>query len=305
MPRDGVNIRPLTPPSIGRRESQARRTLVLAVLLVTLASATGQAWGLQGHRLVALIATARLTSVARQNVVWLLGPETLTDVSSWADGYLQGNYQTSFWHYLNIPPDAISYNRDRDCPLQPTVAAGSANDRWRDCAVDRILYNRERLAARSLDRADRAIALKFLVHFIGDLHQPFHALGVERGGNGIPVAVFGSENCSQEPWRSYPCNLHGIWDSELIARRHLDDRQYLALLDERIRRDRWNTRPIGGPADWAMQSHALAKVALVPAHADIDKAYYERQISVVDERLALAGLRLAAILNESLTSPLR
>jgi hypothetical protein len=66
-------------------------------------------------------------------------------------------------------------------PRQPGVAANGRGDRWRDCVVDRIGYNQELLANASLDRADRAIALKFLVHLIGDLHQPFHALGVERG----------------------------------------------------------------------------------------------------------------------------
>ena len=61
--------------------------------------------------------------------------------------------------------------------------ATSRGDRWRDCVVDRIRYNQERLADATLDRADRAIALKFLVHLIGDVHQPFHARGVARGGS--------------------------------------------------------------------------------------------------------------------------
>ena len=100
--------------------------------------------------------------------------------------------QTSYWHYLNIPPDASGYDRDRDCPRQPGVEAGSRNDRWRDCVVDRIAYWEERLGDPKLDRADRATALKFIVHFIGDLHQPFHALGVGRGGNDVNVRVFGA-----------------------------------------------------------------------------------------------------------------
>ena len=280
-----------------------RSAVVLgAVLLAATHAVDVHAWGTQGHRVVALIATAHLTPAARQNVTWLLGPETLADVSLWADLYRDDNYQTYYWHFLDIPATATSYDRNRDCPVQPTVTPGSSSDKWRDCAVDRILYNRERLADRSLDRADRAIALKFLVHLVGDIHQPFHALGVERGGNGIPVSAFGSENCSQNPSRPYPCNLHGVWDTTLIAHRHLDDRQYVAMLDEKIRRNGWERRPPGGPAEWAMQSHHLANAALLPAHANVDEAYYQTQIQVIDERVALAGLRLAVLVNDSLTT---
>jgi hypothetical protein len=285
-----------------RMDARKTSATLLVVLLASMPTVRLRAWSAQGHRLVALIASARLTPLARQNVTWLLGSETLADVSSWADRYLDGNYQTFYWHFLNIPPGATSYDRDRDCPRQPTVAAGSSADRWRDCAVERILYNRDRLTDLSLDRADRSVALKFLVHIVGDLHQPFHALGVERGGNGIPVSAFGSENCSQDPARPIPCNLHGIWDGTLIAHRHLDDRQYLAALVEMIRRNGWERRAIGGPDAWAMQSHGLAKAALLPPHGNVDEAYYDREISVVDERLALAGLRLASLLNDSLTA---
>jgi hypothetical protein len=278
-------------------------TLLGAALLAGVTTTAAQAWGGQGHRLVALVAAAHLTPQARQNVTWLLGPETLVGVSLWADRYREDNYQTSYWHFLNIPPQATSYDRDRDCPRQPTVAAGSSADKWRDCAVDRILYNRARLADRSLDRADRTIALKFLVHLVGDIHQPFHVLGVERGGNGIPVSAFGSENCSEDSAHPYPCNLHSVWDITLIAHRSLDDRQYVAVLDEKIRRNGWDRRAPGVPADWAMQSHGLAKAALLPAHANVSQAYYDTQLPVIDERLALAGLRLAALLNDSLSTP--
>src|SRR5262245_3977572 len=79
-----------------------------------------------------------------------------------------------------------------------------------------------RLAYAALDRTDRALALKFLVHLVGDMHQPFHAIGAERGGNGIPVVAFGSDNCSDRGG-FVPCNLHGLWDSGLAARRGLNE----------------------------------------------------------------------------------
>jgi hypothetical protein len=274
-----------------------------AIVLVILASVTPQGWGAQGHRLVALVAADRLTPAARQNVTWLLGDESLADVSSWADQYLEGNTQTALWHYLNIPPSATGYDRDRDCPLQPGVTAGARNDTWRDCVVDRILYSKARLGDLTLDRADRAVALKFLVHFVGDLHQPFHALGVERGGNGILVSAFGSEGTTRPDGSISPYNLHAIWDSVLVAHRALDDSHYVAALEDEIKQNRWDVTPTGVPSEWAVESFLLAKAALLPQRANVDEAYYRAQIPVVDKRLALAGVRLAAVLNAVFTNP--
>ena len=277
-----------------------RRVLATAALVAVLAGVYApavDAWGGQGHRLVATLAAERLTPIARRNVVWLLGAETLADISSWADVYVDAQYQTFYWHFLNIPAEATSYDRDRDCPRQPGVEEGHRGDTWRDCAVDRILYHRARIADATLDRADRAIALKFLVHIVGDLHQPFHALGVGHGANDVKVSVFGSSTCGNNP-----CNLHSVWDSGLIAHRNLGDAQYLAALDALIRQNGWEARPPGGPAEWAMQSHDLGNAALLPQGGTVDEAYYRAHIAVVDQRMALAGVRLAAVLNELLTA---
>jgi len=296
IPRRPAGGSPVRPAG-GRRFRP--RTLAAASLILTMtATVRVGAWTAQGHRLVALLAGERLTPVARRNVSWLLGPESLADVSSWADRYLDGNYQTFYWHFVNIPPEAASYDRDRDCPRQPGVAAGARADAWRDCAVDRIGYSKARLADTSLDRADRAIALKFLVHLVGDLHQPFHALGVGHGGNDIPVRVFGSDTCGNRA-----CELHGVWDGGLLQHRGLDDEHYVTVLRDLIVRRRWENQAHGTPAEWAMQSQALARAALLPEHGAADEAYYRAHIDVVDQRLALAGVRLAAILNELLTSP--
>ena len=276
------------------------RRVIGANLIVALTLAWPEragAWGPPGHRLVARLAAERLTPIAARNVVWLLGPETLADVSSWADRYNNEVYQTFYWHFLNIPPEATGYDRDRDCPRQPNVVEGSRADQWRDCAVDRILYAKTKLADTTRDRADRAIALKFLVHFVGDLHQPFHALGVGHGGNDVPVSHFGVETCGEKP-----CNLHGVWDSALIAHRGLDDAKYLEVLRALIASANLGARPAGTPVEWAMESHDLGKAALLPPHANADEAYSRANIPVVDRRLAEGGVRLAAAINEALTS---
>jgi len=262
-----------------------------------------EAWGGQGHRLVGLIAFNHLTSIARQNVAWLLGKQSLADIASWADSRVSDEQQTAPWHYLNIPPGATGYDRDRDCPRQPGVAAGSRGDKWRDCAVDRITYFEQRLADTSLDRLDRGTALKYLVHFVGDLHQPFHALGVGRGGNDVLVRVFGSANCSNDPARTAPCNLHSVWDSRLISHRRLDEAPYLIVLERQIAEKHLAGQPPGTPEEWAVQSWSLGKAALVPQDTDITEAYYKTNIPIVETRLALAGVRLAAVLNRVFAAP--
>ena len=294
----------------------SRTSVVVIAALVSLSSSIDLiAWGAQGHRLVGLIAAERLTPAAKQNVGWLLDGQTLAEVSSWADSLTSDQVQTASWHYLNIPPDARGYDRDRDCPRQPGVEAGSRSDRWRDCVVDRIAYWEARLGDVTLDRADRATALKYIVHFIGDLHQPFHALGVGRGGNDVKVRVFGQANCGpstssgpsraqsrdgNDPARPNPCNLHSVWDSRLIARRSLDDRAYVAELKRVIGAKGLASLPTGTPAQWAEQSFRLAKEALVAPDTNIDEGYYRRHLTVIDERLSLGGLRLAAELNRIL-----
>ena len=144
------------------------------------------------------------------------------------------------------------------------------------------------------------MALKFLVHFVGDLHQPFHAIGVERGGNGIPVSVFGRPTCGRGGPDRFACNLHGLWDSELIGHRRLRDGAYAAELERQIKARQ--LRPSGTAVEWAMESNALARAALLPAGGDAGEAYYRAHIAQVDERLALGGLRLARALNEALGS---
>ena len=257
-------------------------------LLLLLALTPLDGWGPQGHRLVAMVAANHLTPAARQNVNWLLGNETLASVAVWADAYVaEGHRETAPWHYVNIPVNGSAYVSGRDCPRG-------------DCVVDRIRDQQARLANRSLARADRARALKFVVHFVGDLHQPFHAIGVERGGNGIPVSVFGSSTCGRgDPSRS-GCNLHGLWDSELIGHRRLRDGAYAAELERQIKVRRMTAS--GSAAEWAMESHALARAALLPAGGEAGEAYYRTHIGKIDERLALGGLRLARLLNDALGS---
>lgn len=270
--------------------------LFFAALLLLGFSTSAFGWGRQGHRIVAVIAEDHLTPVAKENVHALLGNETLADVASWPDAYRPLETQTALWHYVSIPAGASGYNRDRDCPVQPGVTMGAPNDVWRDCVVDRILFFKSRVADDHLDPADRAVSLKYLVHFVGDLHQPLHAYGVLQGGNGIPVVTFGAETCG-----THPCNLHAAWDSALIEHRKLSTAAYSALLEKDIRTTH-ETAGSDDPVTWANESNAAVAGILLPAGGAVDEAYYTREIPVVDHQLEMAGLRLAALLNSLFTA---
>jgi len=96
--------------------------------------------------------------------------------------------------------------------------------------------------------------------------------------------------------------LHSVWDTRLIRHRNIDDRAYVAALQKLIVDKRMGAQPAGTPAQWAEQSWRAAREALVTSGANIEEGYYRRHISVIDERMALAGVRLAAVLNRALTT---
>ncbi len=142
------------------------------------------------------------------------------------------------------------------------------------------------------------MALKFLVHFIGDIHQPFHAIGDDRGGNGVSVSFLGSSACG-----SYKCNLHGIWDESILEHEGLSEPKFVAHLQQEIVENHWDKMTGGDPVAWANVSHHYAVEAYAPNGALITKDYVEQETKVVDAELALGGLRLARVLNHILVAP--
>ena len=277
-----------------RGTGQIVRAALVAIVMASV-SMQSWAWGREGHRLVADVAMHFLTPAAQAQIAELLaadskGKETLADVAPWADEYRQDHPESAPWHFVDIPGSALKYDRDRDCPK-----SSDPNSPWRDCATDRILYFEGRLGDTSLSPKDRAQALKFLVHLIGDIHQPFHALGDDRGGNNITVVFLGSAQCE-----SYHCNLHGVWDDSMIAERGLSEAKYTDLLLKEIGENHWERLAGGEPTQWANISHQYAVNAKVPNGALLQHDYYDEEIKVVDSQLALGGLRLAHVLNRIL-----
>jgi S1/P1 Nuclease len=267
----------------------------LAVLcLCVLAHSQLFAWGPKGHAVVADIAEARLTPVARKNLRLLLGNNSLASISTWPDAIRDLQPETYGWHFVDIPGKAAGFDEQRDC-YRPQDKGPTAQTDHHNCVVDRIEIFRQKLADGNASELDRLIALMFVVHFVGDIHQPLHAIEDARGGNDVKVRLFGVDQCGNRP-----CNFHGAWDTALIEHAGLSEADYVRHLDTLIAANHWDQRPAGAPQEWANESHRAALRVWLADGANLDEAYYRANIGLVDERLAMAGLRLAALLNDTL-----
>jgi len=260
-----------------------KRTCLLTLLLLPLLMLpmAASAWSAFGHRLVGALAATQLTPQAEARVAELLRGEkepTLAGIAAWADE-LRANdpdlgKRSAKWHYLNVPDGTCDYVPERDCPNG-------------DCIIGAIHQQTAILADRSRPRAERAQALKFVVHFIGDVHQPLHAgRGSDRGGNTVQVNLEGKG-----------MNLHSLWDRELLAARGLDEAAYIAYLASLPR----PKVPAGGVETWAREScEIISREGFYPPSAKLDPAYLQRWRPWAENRVLVASTRLARVLNESL-----
>ncbi len=247
----------------------------LLLLLISCALTTQAfAWGAQGHTVVASLAWQALQPKARQEVSRLLALEpgqTLESVATWADEHRSA--ATGVWHYLNFPRGTCSYEPLRDCPDGQCVVAAIA----RQQAV---------LASHASD-GTRLKALKYLVHLVADVHQPLHAgYADDRGGNQFQLRAFMRAS-----------NLHALWDSGLLHQMELDNTALVALLQ--------GLAPVADGSDlnvvhMAQESCRVVALADFYPQGGLSDAYVQRFTPVVQQRLALAGARLAAMLNATL-----
>jgi hypothetical protein len=267
----------------------------LLLVLMCLAPQSVLAWGQEGHAIIAEIAQRHLSNRARAKIADLLGlGVSLASIASWADDVRSERPETYNWHFVDIPLDAATYEPARDCRLNPEKG---------DCIIAEISRARAGLKdARTSPRARRE-ALKYLVHFVGDLHQPLHTLLEEHGGNDRKVTFFKEPNTGSELAPREATNLHAVWDSGLIRHCVWSWNAYVARLqnDWLPKRD-INALARGTAIEWAEEAHKAARdVAFtVPENAELGEDYVARTLPTLDRQLALAGLRLARILNETL-----
>jgi len=252
------------------------------------------AWGPKGHAIIGDLAASHLTPVTKANIQLLLGNDSLASVASWADQVRKDHDESYNWHFVDIPKDAPGFSEERDC-FRPQDKHKDAQTDHHNCVVDRIEIFQKTLADENTSRTERVEALKWIVHFVGDMHQPLHAIEEARGGNDIKLPVFGSAKCGD-----YDCNLHWTWDTLLLEHTGYSEEEYVQRLQKLIEQERLAQQAQGTPEEWANESHVQARQIMEQKPAAIDEPYYQAHIELVNKKLALAGLRLAALLNDTL-----
>jgi hypothetical protein len=282
----------------------------MACLVLVWLTAPASAWGPLGHRAVGSVADALLSPGARAQVARLLaddrdrdgnpsGRTTLAEVSLWADEIRGSPADRPAWHYDNVPV----------CGAVPAEAAWCPQHQ---CASRRIGPLLAQLADRDAPPQQRREALKWIAHLVGDLHQPLHAADFAQGGNQIPVEL--------EGWpRPSPTSLHTAWDVWLVTsalHTRQNEQPSEAVLRPLIARARaLPAREREAPPDqWLAESNGLARQVAFDypgfscprasgsavATALLSAAYQRRARRVITSQLALAGARLAALLERAL-----
>jgi hypothetical protein len=262
---------------------------LLVALLAALPLGEAWAWDQEGHSIVAEIAQRRLTPTALAKAKELLGGEvSLASISSWADEIREQRPQTYRWHFVDIPLKESTYDAAREC--DPNHGS---------CVIDAIARFRAVLGNEAASRTERVEALMYLVHFVADVHQPLHTVTDNRGENDLAVTFFVDPTNT----RRDPTNLHKVWDSGLIRNQFWNWGAY-----ERWLEANWFPGKdvaglsAGTPVDWALEAHAVAAVVCdgVAPNDALDQAYAQKVRPQLDRQLAVAGLRLARVLNETL-----
>ena len=246
-------------------------------LVVILAS-----WGAKGHRAIASIAEKHLTANVKAVIAGYLNGDSITDAATWADEIRddQQYKNTGSWHFLNLP-----------LGLTRSQFSDFITKQNKDNIYTAILKAEANLQDNSLTSAQKLEALKFLIHFIGDAHQPMHVSREEdKGGNTIQLRYEGKGT-----------NLHSLWDSKLIDHEGLNNaeivKQYDVATAEQIKK--WQS---DSPMQWLWESYLLSTSLYknIKPGQTINDVYYKKSIPIIRKRISQAGIRLAGELNRLL-----
>lgn len=277
----------------------------LLAFLLTLAVSPALAWSALGHRMVGALAERHVSPAAAREIRALLAGEadpTLAGVATWADDLRNTDPErfkaTSRWHYVNTPENTCKVDLSRDCPDG-------------HCVVGAIEAQRRILADRSQPLAARRDALKFLVHFVGDAHQPMHAGNRgDLGGNRFQVSLRTDLEPEEYARKHYVdgvmgTNLHSIWDYYILGTEGLGLYEYA----DRLNALPWppehtphgvGTPPVA-PVAWAFEScNLLDSRDIYPASHAMDDAYLDAMRPLAEQRVRQGAWRLAQLLNATL-----
>ena len=265
--------------------------LLSAVLLILSPVDKASAWGADGHRLICAMAEAKLTPEAKSMLSETLrmgkfldnnADEDFPEACLWPDKARHTTHKGSYEeHFINVPKSEDSVDLARDCAALNCVAT----------AIQRNLVYLSRDAQGKREKARKAAALRFLAHFVGDLHQPLHVgNGEDWGGNKIRVNWYGKK-----------ANMHGIWDYEILKKAGITYPDSLEYLQE--------IKPENSAGDvlaWIRTSFRLARNNaykdtegnLIASGDTLGDAYFERAKPIVMSQISLSSSRLAYLLNE-------
>ncbi len=257
----------------------AMRILIASVFLLCWAPPVA-AWGPNGHRIVGQIAENHLTDAARKGIAELVGRASLAQIGTWADEIKSDPAwrYASPWHYVNAPP-----GQDIE----------KASKSPRGDVIEAILRFERVLRDQEAGRKERIDALRFLVHFVADVHQPLHVgYASDRGGNDIRVRWFGEST-----------NLHAVWDEHLVEHQRLSFTEWVRFFGHAEPGEiaAWRRSTVW---DWARESRSM-----LPAVYDyggsrsaktpyLGYAYIFKHHDGVKKRLLQAGIRLSGMLND-------
>jgi hypothetical protein len=254
--------------------------ILLPVLLFFYIPAQTMAWGTNGHRITGQIADSYLTAKARKAIQAILGNESIAMAGNWGD-FIKSDpaYNYVFnWHFVDFDEN-YTYN-EMLAHFKTDTAANAYN---------KIQFLTAELKKKNLGLAKKVMYLKLLIHFVEDVHQPFHtAHASDKGGNDIKLF-----------WFNNPTNLHTIWDSQLIDFQQLSYTEYTAAINHSTatQRAEWQKAPL---TQWIYESHQLAEKAYSEVKPD-DKLSYNynfKNIATINQQLLKGGVRLAGLLNQ-------
>jgi nuclease S1 len=234
-------------------------------------------WFDKGHRIVGLIAQANLSAEARKEIEKILpGYMTLAEAAIWPDHEGRSIRDFDPLHYVTIPETASGYDQTRDCPE-------------RNCMVEALKWFSTVVADKNAPIMTRRLALHYVAHLVGDMHQPLHAgRAKDSGGTGIIVSYKGATT-----------NLHFFWDTDLVEMETGTDQEIAKRLTANLTEEerlKWQT---GDPTQWTNESFMLVRSHAYNTGPSVELSddYVEKARPIVRQRLAQAGIRLAGLLN--------
>jgi len=250
--------------------------LIMGAVAVTM-SFQVLSWGQTGHRVTGAIAEQYLTPEAQLAINQLLINEDLAEASTYADEMRSDPSEfwqktANPWHYVNV------FDRKNYIDVAPPLEGN---------AVTALEMFTKQLISKQSNLAEKQLALRFIVHIIGDLHQPFHAgNGTDKGGNDVKLKFFWDDS-----------NLHRVWDSGLIDRQQLSYTEWTQILSRKISDQQAKEWMEVDPKVWIAES-AKVRATLYPDSDKLSWDYQYQNLPIVKQRLQMGGVRIAAYLND-------